>query len=407
MKDGAKGALPGALTGLRVLELGQLLAGPFCGTILGWLGAEVVKVEPPEGDALRGWRVVDKGSSLWWRSLARNKRTMVLDLRTDAGRAVARALAAKADVLIENFKPGTLEKWGLGPDVLHADNPRLVIVRISGYGQTGPLAHRPGFASVAEAVAGLRSVIGFPDRPPARANLSLGDTLAGLHGALGALAALYARDRTSSPTGGRGQVVDVALTESVLAVLESMLPEADRGVVRERAGSTITGIVPSNLYPCADGRDVVIGANGDTMFGRLCQAIGRPDLAADPALAHNEGRVKAQARIDDAIAAFTRTRTADEVVAILDRASVPCGAVKDARDVLADPQYAARGLFPRFETDVGPLVLPELAPKLEATPGRTRWAGRALGADTDAVLRDWLGLDDAAIDAARKSGAIP
>lgn len=395
-----------ALAGLRVLELGQLLAGPFCGTILGWLGAEVVKVEPPEGDALRGWRVVEKGSSLWWRSLARNKRTIVLDLRTDAGRDLARGLASKADVLIENFRPGTLEKWGLGPEVLHAANPRLVIVRISGYGQTGPLAHRPGFASVAEAVAGLRSVVGFPDRPPARANLSLGDSLAGLHGALGALAALYARDRAASPTGGRGQVIDVALTESVLAVLESMLPEADRGVIRERAGSTITGIVPSNLYPCADGRDVVIGANGDTMFARLCEAIGRPELAADPALAHNEGRVREQARLEEAIAAFTRARPADEVVAILDRASVPCGVVKDARDVLADPHYAARGLFERLDTDVGPLVIPELAPKLVATPGRTRWAGRALGADTDAVLRDWLGLDDRAIDEARAASAI-
>lgn len=395
-----------ALAGLRVLELGQLLAGPFCGTILGWLGAEVVKVEPPEGDALRGWRVVEKGSSLWWRSLARNKRTIVLDLRTDAGRDLARGLASKADVLIENFRPGTLEKWGLGPEVLHAANPRLVIVRISGYGQTGPLAHRPGFASVAEAVAGLRSVIGFPDRPPARANLSLGDSLAGLHGALGALAALHARDRAASPTGGRGQVIDVALTESVLAVLESMLPEADRGVIRERAGSTITGIVPSNLYPCADGRDVVIGANGDTMFARLCEAIGRPELAADPALAHNEGRVREQARVEEAIAAFTRARPADEVVAVLDRASVPCGVVKDARDVLADPHYAARGLFERLDTDVGPLVIPELAPKLVATPGRTRWAGRALGADTDAVLRDWLGLDDRAIDEARAASAI-
>lgn len=395
-----------ALSGLRVLELGQLLAGPFCGTLLGWLGAEVVKVEPPEGDALRGWRVLEKGTSLWWRSLARNKRTVVLDLRTTEGRALAGELAARADVLIENFKPGTMEKWGLGPEALAARNPRLVYVRISGYGQTGPLAHRPGFASVAEAVAGLRSVIGFPDRPPARANLSLGDTLAGLHGALGALGALYARDRAASPTGGRGQVIDVALTESVLAVLESMLPEADRGVVRQRAGSTITGIVPSNLYPCADGRDVVIGANGDTMFARLCEAIGRPDLATDPALAHNEGRVREQARVDEAIAAFTRAHASSEVVELLDRASVPCGVVKDAKDVLAEPHYAARGLFPRFDTDAGPLVLPELAPKLEATPGRTRWAGRALGADTDAVLRDWLGLDDAAIAQARAARAI-
>lgn len=384
-------APPAALAGIRVLELGQLLAGPFCATILGWLGADVVKVEPPAGDPLRGWRVIENGTSLWWRSLARNKRTIVLDLRTEEGRATARALAAKADVLVENFKPGTMEGWGLGPTELAKDNPRLVYVRVSGYGQTGPLAHRPGFASVAEAVAGLRSLIGFPDRPPARANLSLGDTLGGLHAALGALAALYARDRAASPTEGRGQVVDVALTESVLAVLESTLPEADRGTVRERVGTTITGIVPSNLYPCADGRDVVIGANGDSMFARLCHAIGRPDLAEDPALARNEGRVREQTRVDAAITAFTRTLPADEIVALLDGASVPCGVVKDPRDVLADPHYTARGLFPRFDVDGRPLVLPELAPRLESTPGRTRFAGRDLDADRDEILRDWLG----------------
>lgn len=396
----------GALAGVRVLDLGQLLAGPFCATFLGWLGADVVKVEAPEGDALRGWRVVEQGTSLWWRSLARNKRTMTLDLRTEAGRELGRALAAQADVLVENFKPGTMEAWGLGPEELAAIHPRLVYVRISGYGQTGPSARLPGFASVAEAVAGLRSVIGFPDRPPARANLSLGDTLAGLHGALGALAALYARDRVGSPTGGRGQVVDVALTESILAVLESMLPEADRGVVRARAGSTITGIVPSNLYPCADGRDVVIGANGDSMFVRLCEAIGRDDLARDPALAKNEGRVAAQARVDDAIAAFTRARSADEVLRTLAAASVPCGLVQDARAVLEDAQFNARGLFPRFDVEGRPLVIPELAPKLVGTPGRTRWPGRARGVDTDAVLREWLALDDDALASARARGAF-
>jgi len=244
------------LDGLRVLEVGQLVAGPFAGMLLGFFGAEVVKIEPPSGDPLRTWRVVENGTSLWWRTLARNKRSVVIDLRTPEGRNLVRQLATKCDVLIENFKPGTMEKWGLGPEVFRTSHPRLVYVRVSGYGQTGPLAHRPGYASVAEAVGGLRSVIGFPDRPPARANLSLGDTLAGFHAALGALLALYERDATWRASG-RGQVIDVALTESVLAVLESMIPEADRGVVRERAGTTITGIAPSNTYRCRDGRYAV------------------------------------------------------------------------------------------------------------------------------------------------------
>jgi crotonobetainyl-CoA:carnitine CoA-transferase CaiB-like acyl-CoA transferase len=393
------------LDGLRVLEVGQLVAGPFAGMLLGFFGAEVVKIEPPGGDPLRTWRVVENGTSLWWRTLARNKRSVVIDLRTPEGRNLVRQLATKCDVLIENFKPGTMEKWGLGPEVFRTVHPRLVYVRVSGYGQTGPLAHRPGYASVAEAVGGLRSVIGFPDRPPARANLSLGDTLAGFHAALGALLALYERDATWRASG-RGQVIDVALTESVLAVLESMIPEADRGVVRERAGTTITGIAPSNTYRCRDGRYVVIGANNESNFVRCMEAIGRPDLARDPALRGNPARVARAAELDAAISAWTAEHDAADVVAVLEAASVPAGVVQDAADLLRDPQLRARGMLETVVIDGRPLRVPSVPPLLERTPGWTEWPGPELGAHTDEVLRTWLGLDESALAHLRERGAI-
>jgi crotonobetainyl-CoA:carnitine CoA-transferase CaiB-like acyl-CoA transferase len=382
------------LDGVRVLELGQLVAGPFAGTILAYFGADVVKVEPPEGDPLRTWRLVERGTSLWWRSIGRNKRSVVLDLRTEQGRAAARRLALQSDVLIENFKPGTLEAWGLDPASLRAERPSLIVVRVSGYGQTGPHAHRPGYASVAEAVAGLRSVLGFPDRPPARANLSLGDTLAGIQAAMGALLALYERDagrRDGRPAGGEGQVVDVALTESVLGVLESMLPEADRGVVRGRAGTTITGIAPSNTYATRDGRWVVIGANSEGNFARLMRAMDRPDLADDPGLRGNPARVARSVELDDAIGAWAQARDAVDIVALLDRASVPAGIVQDARDLLACPQLASRGALEQVEVDGRPLTVGALPPRLDRTPGRSSWAGPELGAHTQDVMKEWLG----------------
>jgi crotonobetainyl-CoA:carnitine CoA-transferase CaiB-like acyl-CoA transferase len=405
VSDEERAACRRPLEGLRVLEVGQLLAGPFAGTLLGFFGAEVVKIEPPDGDPIRTWRVVEDGTSLWWRSLARNKRSVVVDVRTPEGREIVRGLALCSDVLIENFKPGTMEKWGLGPETFREAHPRLVYVRVSGYGQSGPLAHRPGYASVAEAVAGLRSVTGFPDRPPARANLSLGDTLAGLHAAIGALLALY--DRDGGPqASGRGQVIDVALTESVLAVLEAMIPEADRGVVRERAGTTITGVAPSNIYRCRDGRWVVIAAHGESNFARLMDAIGRPDLARDPALRGNPARVARAAELDALIAAFAAERDADELIALLDAASVPAGVVQDAVDLLRDPQLRARGMLETVVAGGRPLTVPSIPPRLERTPGRTEWAGPELGAHTDEVLGSLLGLSGEELARLRARGVI-
>jgi crotonobetainyl-CoA:carnitine CoA-transferase CaiB-like acyl-CoA transferase len=394
---------PRPLDGVRVLELAQLVAAPTAAALLGYFGADVVKVEEPgAGDPLRTWRVTDDaGTSFWWRSLARNKRCITLDLRRAEGRDVARRLAARADVLVESFRPGTLERWGLGPDVLLADNPRLVVARVSGFGQTGPYAHRPGYASIAEAYGGLRHLTGFPGEPPVRANLSLGDSLAGLHAAFGVLLALRARDAT-----GRGQVVDVALTESVFAMLESVIPDfAGAGVVRGPSGTTITGVAPSDAYPTRDGRHVVIGANGESVFRRLMHAIGRADLAADPGLAGNAARVAAQREIDAAITDFTSARDVDAVLAALEAAEVPVGPIHDAAAMLHDPQFVARGLFERAESDGIAYTLPAMFPRLTETPGVTRFAGPAHGAHTREVLRE-AGLDDAAIDALAQAGVI-
>jgi len=394
---------PRPLDGVRVLELAQLVAAPTAAALLGYFGADVVKVEEPgAGDPLRTWRVTDDaGTSFWWRSLARNKRCITLDLRRAEGRDVARRLAARADVLVESFRPGTLERWGLGPDVLLADNPRLVIARVSGFGQTGPYAHRPGYASIAEAYGGLRHLTGFPGEPPVRANLSLGDSLAGLHAALGVLLALRARDAT-----GRGQVVDVALTESVFAMLESVIPDfAGAGVVRGPSGTTITGVAPSDAYPTRDGRRVVIGANGESVFRRLMHAIGREDLGTDSRLVGNAARVAAQREIDAAITDFTSARDVNDVLAALEAAEVPVGPIHDAAAMLHDPQFVARGLFERAESEGVAYTLPAMFPRLTETPGATRFAGPAHGAHTREVLRE-AGLDDAAIDALAKAGVI-
>lgn len=391
------------LSGLRVLEVGQLLAGPFAGCVLGYFGAEVIKIEPLGGDPLRNWRVLRNGTSLWWHSLARNKKSVAIDLQHTEGQALVRELASQSDVLIENFKPGTMEKWGLGPNELKALKPELIYTRVSGYGQSGPYASRPGFASVCEAVGGFRYLNGFPDRPPARPNLSLGDTLAGLHAVIGILLALNAQGRQ----GTSGQVVDVAIYESVFNVLEAVVPEYDdAGIVRGPSGSTITGIVPSNTYICADDKYVVIGANGDSLFKRLMRAIGRPELADDPRLANNAGRVEHEQEIDAAIGAWTRAHTSDVVLRTLNEASVPGGPIYSVADMVADPHFNARGLFEEVQVEGRPLKVPAIAPKLEATPGATRRGGPKLGEHTHEVLSTLLGLSAERIEALREVKAI-
>jgi crotonobetainyl-CoA:carnitine CoA-transferase CaiB-like acyl-CoA transferase len=396
------------LDGIRVLEMGQLMAGPFAGTLLAYFGAEVIKLEPPgAGDPVRGWRTLDQGTSLWWRSLGRNKRCVTLDLRQEAGRALARRLAARSDVLIENFRPGTLERWGLAPDDLRAENPGLVVARVSGFGQTGPYAARPGFAAVCEGFGGLRHVTGFPGEPPVRANLSLGDSLAGLHAALGILLALFERGRSAGDGGGRGQTVDVAIFEAVYNLMEGAVPEFDRaGVVREPSGTSITGIVPTGTYLCGDGRYLIVGGSGDSIYKRLMQAAGRSDLADDPRLATNEGRVRHREEIDAAIAAWTATLPSGEVEEILGRAAVPFGPIYTVEDMLHDPHYQARGLFEEAAAGGAPLKLPAFSPKLSDTPGRTDWAGPELGAHNREVFGELLGIPGDELAALARDGVI-
>ena len=395
------------MDGVVVLELGQILAGPFAGEILAAFGAEVWKVEPPDGgDPIRGWRALDPddGTSLWWRSLGRNKRSVAIDLADPRGQALARGLAREADVLIENFKPGTLERWGLDPEALRRENPSLVVARVSGFGQSGPYAARPGYAAVCEAFGGLRHLTGEPGRTSVRANLSLGDSLAGLEAVIGVLLALRARDADPER---RGQTVDVAIFEAVYSVLESTVAEFARlGAVRGPSGATISGVVPSNLYPTRGGEPVVIGANNAANFRRLMGAIGRDDLAADAALATNAARVARQSEIDGAIAAWTATLDAAEVVARLAAAAVPASTVYSVADMAADPHYAARGLFETVADGERSFTLPAIGPKLSRTPARSDWAGRALGADTRAVLAERLRLGDDEIEALVAAGVV-
>ena len=391
------------LDGIRVVELGQLIAGPFAGSILAYYGAEVVKVEPPGGgDAIRGWRALRNGTSYFWRMLGRNKKSVTLSLRTEEGRALVKRLIEGADVVIENFRAGAMEAWGLGPEEFKESNPGLVYARVSGYGQTGPYSDRPGYASVCEGIGGFRYLNGFPGEAPVRPNLSLGDTLAGLHAALGVLLALVERGKSSS-----GQLVDVAIYESVFNVLESVVPEYDgAGLVREPSGTTLTGIVPTNTYPCRDGRHVIIGGNGDSIFRRLMRAAGRADLADDPRLAHNAGRVEHEKLIDDALAAWTRSLDSVEVLARLEEADVPSGPIYSVADIMDDPHYRAREMFHRVEIDGEPLVLPAMSPRLDATPGGTEWPGPALGAHNREILGERLGLGDGEIEALRGKGVL-
>jgi crotonobetainyl-CoA:carnitine CoA-transferase CaiB-like acyl-CoA transferase len=374
-----------ALAGLKVLELGQLIAGPFAGKTLADFGADVIKIEPTEGgDPLRTWRLLREGTSVWWEVQSRNKRSVALDLRTSEGQAAVRALAAEADVLIENFKPGTMEGWGLGWEALHALNPKLVMLRVSGYGQTGPYRDKPGFGVLGEAMGGLRHLTGEPGRVPVRTGVSIGDTLAALHGVIGVLMALRHRE----VNGGQGQVVDVALYESVFNVMESLLPEYDAfGAVRGAAGSALPGIAPSNAYRCGDGAYVLIGGNGDGIFKRLMRAIDRPDLADDPALARNDGRVARVAEIDAAIEAWTVQRPIADVISALDAAAVPAGRIYTVADIAADPQYQARDMIVQtHDADGRPLKVPGIVPKLSATPGRLRTPAPRLGEHGGDVL---------------------
>jgi len=392
----------GPLAGLKVVEMGQLIAGPFAAKTLSDFGADVVKIEPPgTGDPLRNWRLLKNGTSVWWQVQSRNKRSLALDLKKPEAQEIVRKLAAEADVLIENFRPGALEGWGLDPEKLVELNPRLVVLRISGYGQTGPYRDRPGFGVVGEAMGGLRHLTAEPGRVPVRVGVSIGDTLAALHGVIGILMALHERQRS-----GQGQVIDVALYEAVFNCMESLLPEYSAfGAVRGPAGSALPGIAPTNAYLCTDGYALVAG-NGDSIYKRLMTVIGRDDLGNDPELAQNAGRVKRVEEIDAAIGAWTKTRSVDEVLKALDAAAVPGGRIYTVADIAADPHYAARGMLQDITLDDGDkLTVPGIVPKLSRTPGGHQRNAPAIGQDTDAVMRE-LGISEEQIAALKSRGVI-
>lgn len=381
----------GPLSGVKVLELGTLIAGPFCSRILAEFGAQVTKIESPDGgDPLRQWRKLHQDTSLWWYVQARNKKSVTVNMREAEGQEIVRRLAAEADIVVENFRPGTLEKWGLGWEALSQLNPGLVMVRLSGYGQDGPYSDRAGFGAIGEAMGGLRYVTGHPDRPPVRVGISLGDAIASLYGVIGALMALRHRE----VNGGKGQVVDVALYESVFSLMESLLPEYDvAGFVRERSGASLPGIVPSSTYTTRDGKYVVVGANGDSIFRRMMTAIGRDDLAGDPGLARNDGRVARTAELDQAIGGWCAAHELDHVLKVLADAQVPSGKIYDIADIVNDLHYRARGMIEQAALPDGtPMKVPGVVPKMGATPGGTRWLGPSLGEHTDEVLAE-LGYD--------------
>jgi formyl-CoA transferase len=394
---------PGPLAGLKVLELGQLIAGPFAAKTLSDFGAEVIKIEPPEGgDPLRQWRLLKDGTSVWWQVQSRNKRSLAMDLKSAEAQDIVRRLAGESDVLIENFRPGAMEAWGLGPDVLTALNPKLIMLRISGYGQTGPYRDKPGFGVVAEAMSGLRHLTAEPGRVPVRVGVSIGDTLASLHGVIGILMAMHERQKS-----GHGQVIDVALYEAVFNCMESLLPEYSAfGAVREPAGSALPGIAPTNAYLCKDGGYVLVAGNGDSIFKRLMTAIGRDDLAQDPSLADNRGRVARVQELDAAISAWTAQHSVEQALQVLDTAKVPGGKIYTVADIAADPHYLARGMIEQVTMSDGSLLsVPGLVPKLSRTPGAHRRNAPALGQDTDAVLSE-LGVSAEQIKAMRDRGIL-
>ena len=415
--DNADNAGAGPLAGIKVLELGTLIAGPFCSRMLAEFGADVIKIESPEGgDPLRQWRVLKDGTSLWWSVQARNKKSLTLNMKDPRGQEIARRLALDADIIIENYRPGVLEKWALGYEQLNAENPATIMVRLSGYGQSGPMKDLPGFGAIGESMGGLRYVSGHADRPPVRVGISIGDSVAALHGVIGAMMALRHRDATGGRwngksgaecVAGQGQMVDVALYESVFNLMESLVPEYDHaGVVRERTGGALPGIVPSNTYTTGDGENIVIAGNGDAIFKRLMTAIGRHDMADDAQLARNDGRVPRTAEIDGAIQAWCDTQTIDQALAALKAADVPVGKIYSVRDMMSDPQFLARQMFEQHAFKDGtPIKLPAITPKMSATPGVTKWLGPALGEHNEEVLTA-LGYAQDEIDRLRDDNVI-
>ncbi|KAA0022492.1 CaiB/BaiF CoA transferase family protein [Antrihabitans cavernicola] len=394
------------LAGVRVLELGNYIAAPTAGRMLGDFGAEVIKVERPQtGDEIRTWRLYSGDTSMLYRTINRNKKSIVLDLKTDAGREIVLELVKQCDVLLENFRPGTLERWGLGPDVLDAAHPGLIITRISAFGQTGPMAQRPGFAAVAEAIGGLRELVGDPDRPPVRVGVSIGDSIAGIHAAFGTVMALFQRERSESAVPLPHRIIDVALNESILSVMESLVPDyLAYGINRERVGGRMEGIAPSNAYPCNDGASIIISGNGDAIFQRYMGIIGRPDLGADPELQTNAGRWRRRDEVDEAISAWSRLHSSADALAILDAAEVPCGPIYTAADICADEQYAARNMIQSFAVDTGEAEPKDvgftgIVPVIGERSLPIRNVGPDLGADTREVLASVLGKSDAEIDA--------
>jgi len=404
MAEGANGPRP--LEGVRVVEMGSLLAGPFCGQLLADFGAEVIKVEPPgKGDPMRVWgRHRKEGRTLWWPIIARNKKSVTLNLREEQGQELARRLSASADVVVENFRPGTLERWGLGYEDLREINPGLVMVRVSGYGQTGPYRDQAGFGSIGEAMGGIRHVTGFPDRPPPRVGISLGDSLAATFGALGAVTALYNRETN----GGKGQIVDVAIYEAVLALMESTIPEyVLAGHVRGRTGAILPFVAPSNTYPTRDGDYVVIGANADTVFGRFSRTVGHPEWAESERFATHQARGENQEELDGMISKWTGQRTAEEVLEAMKEGGVPAGKLFTAEDMLSDEQYAARqNIITIEDPEIGPFPMQNVVPRLSETPGEVRWTGPKLGQHNDEVFEELLGVSKDDLDGLREQGIV-
>ena len=392
------------LEGIRVIELGQLLAGPFTGSMLAYFGAEVIKVEPPKGgDPIRGWREVQNGTSLWWHSLGRNKKSVTIDLKAEAGRQLVRQLIDTADVLVENFRPGLMEKWELGPDAIKQTNPGIIYTRISGYGQDGPNSVKPGYASVCEGYSGFRYVNGFENQAPVRPNLSIGDTISAIHAALGITLAIIERSNNDS---GEGQVIDVALYESMFNLMEAVIPEYDgAGIIREPSGTTVTGIVPTNTFRCRNAKYVVIGGNGDSIFSRLMLAVGRDDMANDRKYTTNADRVIHEADIDLVLANWCASLSLADAMAVLEEHRVPCGPVYSVEDMMEDAHFKYRELFEAVEINGESLKIPALMPKLQGTPGGTDWAGPAVGSHTDEVLLS-LGLDSAHIAELKSAGIV-